>query len=468
MTSSKSCRATSVCFYRYPLILYLLKDGAHLTQSKLLFRVREMWKLCFHILMRVDLGLTCGLWQSNEEYIWIIQAAKLKWALEFMKDSSSASAPELGGFSSSTRSPWTCCDCVMQLGMCSSSDSAGLWQCAEKLPRAFGLLGQVDEKMHSAKQRMCCEILWKWPSSVGFKEQHFAFGLDWFDPSSLVHVRAGSLVLGMVIRSPTLFWILWYDFSILNSSWRAGSDSWACTWSMHPMDCVMGCAHPITPQLGSQSHRTWGLVSHLKYHFPYFTPLPSPYPWSVSWWLSDPSHTKSLWWALSGIHSCPSSCTRPAKKWVLLLVWQKPQTPLPKACIPWVFIQRSGGSGSGCHLLSPILVPFVQLYHCLSGLLGLHSSWICVHHGCKNVVQSLMLAGSHVLLNVCLETLNLLLASLCQCLALAGSLPLFAPQMLCWFPFPRSSRSMNFPGFPCHLCCCSLGRGVCVHVHPRL
>lgn len=53
--------------------------------------------------------------------------------------------------------------------------------------------------MHSAKQSMCYEILWKCPSSVGFKEQRFAFGLDWFDPSSLVHVRASSLVLGMVI-----------------------------------------------------------------------------------------------------------------------------------------------------------------------------------------------------------------------------------------------------------------------------
>lgn len=63
MISHKSCRRMSVCFCRYPLVLHLLKDGPYLTQSKLLFSIREMWKRC---LMTVDLGLSCGLWQSNE------------------------------------------------------------------------------------------------------------------------------------------------------------------------------------------------------------------------------------------------------------------------------------------------------------------------------------------------------------------------------------------------------------------
>lgn len=43
----------------------------------------------------------------------------------------------------------------------------------------------------------CCVSHWKWPSLADFKELHFAFSLDGFDPSSPVHVGAGSLVLRM-------------------------------------------------------------------------------------------------------------------------------------------------------------------------------------------------------------------------------------------------------------------------------
>lgn len=120
MTSSKSCRRMSVCSCRYPLILYLLKDGPHLTQSKLLFIVREVWKLCFHVLMTVDLGLTCGLWQSNEVYLdYPRTKTEMSTGAFLWHMKGSSSAPQFEGFSSSTRSPWTCCDCVMQLCMCS-------------------------------------------------------------------------------------------------------------------------------------------------------------------------------------------------------------------------------------------------------------------------------------------------------------------------------------------------------------
>lgn len=75
MISSKSCRRVPVCFCRYRLVLCLLKDGPYFTQSKPLFRVREMWKL-FPCLMTVDLGsrVDCG---RVMKYIWIIQ--KQNW-----------------------------------------------------------------------------------------------------------------------------------------------------------------------------------------------------------------------------------------------------------------------------------------------------------------------------------------------------------------------------------------------------
>lgn len=73
-----------------------------------------------------------------------------------------------------------------------------------------------------------------------------------------------------------------------------------------------------------------------------------------------------------------------------------------------------------------------------------------------------MLAGSHALLDACSEAFDLL-ASLCKCLAFAGSFYLFTLQMLCWFP---SSGAVEVLGpksvlFSLSLVLLLLGRGVC-------
>jgi len=55
------------------------------------------------------------------------------------------------------------------------------------------------------------------------------------------------------------------------------------------------------------------------------------------------------------------------------------------AFIHWVFNQRSAGSRSE-HLLSPILLTFLQFCCCLSGFLGLHSSQPYSPAGFESVV----------------------------------------------------------------------------------
>lgn len=80
-----------------------------------------------------------------------------------------------------------------------------------------------------------------------------------------------------------------------------------------------------------------------------------------------------------------------------------------------------------------------------------------------------MLAGSHVLLDACLD-IFILLASLCKCLAFAGkSLPLQSPGAVLVSPPHEQQKfwDLNLLRFLCHLCCCAW-EGVCVHAHPRL
>lgn len=84
--------------------------------------------------------------------------------------------------------------------------------------------------------------------------------------------------------------------------------------------------------------------------------------------------------------------------------------------------------------MSPVLPSwsscFFQFYHCLSVLVGLQSSWIWIHRGCKNMLKCLMVAGSHILLDVCLEAFNLPLLEV-------------SPSLLprCWADSPSLGRT---------------------------
>lgn len=109
------------------------------------------------------------------------------------------------------------------------------------------------------EQTICCISCWKWPSLVDFKVWHFAFGLDWFDPSSVVHIRAASLVLGMVISCLLSFG--YYDMirhvkdlRLLNSSrlfaWRAGLSCCTHTSALH---AVTGVHQPLTTPISAST-----------------------------------------------------------------------------------------------------------------------------------------------------------------------------------------------------------------------
>lgn len=211
---------------------------------------------------------------------------------------------------------------------------------------------------------------------------------------------------------------------------------------------------------------TWKVISLL------LLPFPLHSLWSAFSWISDTSHTKSLWvsslwdsqgaWGLAQDLEWSGCCS---------LFVRNPELQGQMLLFPGFLIRGPLAAGAGYHLLSPILVTFLQLYCCLSELLGLHSSWSCTPAGFELVMA----------VKTSLKVWCWLAATFCwMCVwrlsicwhhhAFTGSLCLFALQMLCWFPLPRSSRSFGTKicfVFPI-ACAIAVGRGVCVHVHPRL
>lgn len=150
-------------------------------------------------------------------------------------------------------------------------------------------------------------------------------------------------------------------------------------------------------------------MSHLKYHFPYLLPYPLHSPWSASLWLSNPSHTKSL---------CMTSLRDSQLPKVLHQTWKKSEC----CCSlfvrsPKLHCQKFLFPG---FLIRGLLAPGVVVTYCLPSWSYLFS-FITAYQGwwdyspaglgCKNMVKGPMLAGSHILLDVCLETFSLLPAS---------------------------------------------------------
>lgn len=65
---------------------------------------------------------------------------------------------------------------------------------------------------------------------------------------------------------------------------------------------------------------------------------------------------------------------------------RNPELQCQMLLFPGFLIRGPLAAGAGYHLLSPILVTFLQLYCCLSEFLGLHSSWSCTPAGFELVM----------------------------------------------------------------------------------
>lgn len=118
-------------------------------------------------------------------------------------------------------------------------------------------------------------------------------------------------------------------FSFLNSSWRAGSDCWVSTWSVHPL-AGMCSSHNSTAGLPILQDVRTGVSFKIPFSLFYFLTLSIALGVLLCGSPTLPTLNHCAW-ALFGIPSCPRSCTR--------LVCQKPWTPLPKAFIPWFLIR---------------------------------------------------------------------------------------------------------------------------------
>lgn len=170
---------------------------------------------------------------------------------------------------------------------------------------------------------------------------------------------------------------------------------------------------------------------------------------NISSWISEPSRTKSL---------CVSFLWDSQAAWGLVLDLERsgycsmfvriPKLLYQMLLFSGFLVKRSASSRSSYHLLSPILVTFLQFYCCSSGFLGSPSSWPCTPAGFELVVavKPFLKVGCWLAATFC--WMRVWRFSFCwhhcaNVLPSLESLYLFSLQMLCWFPLPTSSRSFG-------------------------